>query len=101
MSKKVQSQLLVAPTTRDRADALALVIPDTRAEVYRRALEGGGLPGLEATYAEQLAQLDPIAGYLGLTRLELAARMVAEELQLNDWDPAAGVFRDIDGKPVE
>lgn len=71
---KVQSQLLVPERTRDRADALALAIGEPRAEVYRKALEGAGLPGLEAEYADLLAKVDAVASGMGLSRLELAAR---------------------------
>lgn len=81
--KKVQSQLLVPPMVRDRADALALVTGDTRAEVYRKALEGGGLAALEAQHREALElKLDGPAREFGMTRLELAHRMVADGLTL-------------------
>lgn len=73
---KVQSQLLVPEVTRDRADALAIVRADTRAEVYRLALEGAGLTGLEKTHAAQLTLLDQYAERFGMTRTELVRRMV-------------------------
>lgn len=84
MSRKVQSQLLVPLTTRQRADALALVTNQSRAEVYRLALEGAGLAGLEVQYAEELAKLDPIAAGFGLTRLELAGKMTDDGYHLAD-----------------
>jgi hypothetical protein len=84
MSRKVQSQLLVPLTTRQRTDALALVTDQSRAEVYRLALEGAGLAGLEAQYAEELAKLDPIAVAFGLTRLELAGKMADDGYRLAD-----------------
>lgn len=84
MSRKVQTQLLVNPITRDRADALALVIPETRAEVLRRALEGGGLAQMEWMYRPQLKQLDPHAKRFGMTRTELAGLMVKQGITLKD-----------------
>jgi hypothetical protein len=84
MPRKVQSQLLVPLATRQRADALALVTDQSRAEVYRLALEGGGLAGLEAQYAQELARLDTPADAFGMTRLELAGRMADDGYRLAD-----------------
>ena len=75
---KVQSQLLVPEVTRDRADAIALVRSEPRAEVYRLALEGAGLTGLERTHAKGLAELDALAETFGMTRDALVRRMVAD-----------------------
>lgn len=97
--KKVQTQLLVPEVTRDRADALALAINETRAEVLRRALDGGGLDTLEKTYAEQLSALDPIASALGMKRHTLVRQMLHEGLALADWDPTTGTFRNANGTP--
>lgn len=80
--RKVQSQLLVSMTTRQRADALALVTGETRAEVYRKALEGAGLAGLESTHAADLLKLDTIADTFGMTRLELAGRLADDGLTI-------------------
>lgn len=57
MANKVQTQLLVNPITRQRADALAVVMGEPRAEILRRALEGGGLAALEAEHARLLNYL--------------------------------------------
>lgn len=84
--KKVQSQLLVSPVTRDRADALALVRGESRAEVYRLALEGSGIPGMERDNAEALARLDAVASGMGLSRLELARRAVRDGLTMSDLE---------------
>lgn len=84
MSRKVQTQLLVTRHTRDRADALALVIPETRAEVLRRALEGEGLRSLEWTFRSELKRLDPYAKRFGMTRTELAGLMVEQGVSLAD-----------------
>lgn len=81
---KVQSQLLVSEATRLRADALAIVLDTARAEVFRMALEGAGLAGLEATYATRLEVLDAIADAMGLTRDVLVGRMVDDKLKLKD-----------------
>jgi phage portal protein BeeE len=84
MSRKVQSQLLVDLVDRQRADAIALVTGTKRAEVYRRAITGGGLQELEAQYARELAALDPVATQFGLSRLELAGKMADDGLSLAD-----------------
>lgn len=86
MAKKVQSQLLVSEVTRDRADALALVRDEPRAEVYRLALEGGGLRDLEAQMKEGLEALDSVAAGMGLTRLELARKAVADGYRMSDLE---------------
>lgn len=86
MARMVQSQLIVTELTRDRADALALVLGVPRAQVYRKGLEGGGLQGLEEerTNAELLAELDTIAAAMGLSRLELAARAARDRYSMAD-----------------
>ena len=72
--KKVQSQLLVSEVTRDRADALALVRGEARAEVYRLALEGGGLRQMEEDHKAQLLALGEVAARMGMSYLELARK---------------------------
>jgi hypothetical protein len=87
MARKVQSQLLVSELTRDRADALALVRGEPRAEVYRLALEGDGLRGLEIIHQEALGRLEVLALDMKLSgRLELAKRAVADGLTLKDLE---------------
>ena len=83
MSRKVQTQLLMPRHTRDRADALALVIPETRAEILRRAVEGH-IGKMEYQYRDLLAQLDPHAKRFGLTRTELAGLMVEQGISLKE-----------------
>lgn len=78
MTAKVQSQLLVSPITRDRADALALVRVEPRAEVYRLALEGGGLRQMEKDHAKELEALAEVAARMGLQPLELARKAVQD-----------------------
>jgi predicted transcriptional regulator len=71
--------------TRQRADALALVTNQSRAEVYRLALEGSGLAGLEAQYAQELeARLDTLAEKFHMTRLELAGRLADDGWKLEE-----------------
>jgi hypothetical protein len=83
MTTKVQSQLLVSPVTRDRADALALVMEVPRAEVYRMALEGGGLAALERSHHAGLAGLADLAATMGFqSHLELARRAAADGFKL-------------------
>jgi hypothetical protein len=84
LMKKVQSQLLVSPVTRDRADALSIVRQEPRAEIWRVALEGGGLAALEQTHAADLARLDAVAVAMGTTRADLVARMIHDGFSLAD-----------------
>lgn len=84
MRRKVQSQLLVSLPTRQRADALALVRNEARAEIFRAALEGGGLRELEVIHAPALAELDKLAEKFKMTRLELAGRAADDGLSLQD-----------------
>ena len=88
MSRKVQTQLLVNPNTRDRADALAIVTGETRAEILRQALH---FEWLERTHAALLAQLDPHAQRFGMTRTELAGLMVQQGITLAEL-PALSSF---------
>lgn len=82
--RKVQSNLYVNRTTRDRIDAVALVIPDSRAEVYRRAIEIG-LVRLESDYRPMMASmLAPHAQRLNMSVAELAGEMAERELSLAD-----------------
>lgn len=85
MARKVQSQLLVSEITRDRADALALVRDEPRAEIYRTALEPG-LRAMEDDHSGALQALDAIAAGMGMTRLELAKRAVADGYTLKDLE---------------
>ena len=86
-TKKVQSQLLVSEVTRDRADALALVRGESRAEVYRLALEGQGLRQMELDHQEALERLEALARGMGLSgRLELARRAAVDGYRLSDLE---------------
>ena len=89
MANKVQTQLLVNPITRQRADALAVVMGEPRAEILRRALEGGGLGQLEREHASALAELRMTAARLGLrlgewNPLEFAERAARDGFTLAD-----------------
>lgn len=85
MAKKVQSQLLVSEVTRDRADALALVRGESRAEVYRLALEGQGLRQMELDHRDALEKLEELARQMGLSgRLELARKAAVDSYRLED-----------------
>lgn len=86
MGTKVQSQLLVNQAVRDRADALSLVLNTSRAEVYRMALEGAGLAGLEATYADQVNRLKAIAEGMKMPYLDMARKAVQDEYTLDDLE---------------
>lgn len=86
MSAMFQSQLLVPTVTRDRADALVLVLDVPRAAVFRMALDGAGLAGVEATYAGALARLDAVAERMGLDRLTLARKATEDGFKLADLE---------------
>lgn len=82
--RKVQSNLYVNRTTRDRIDAVALVIPDSRAEVYRRAIEIG-LVRLENDYHAQIVStLRPLAARFGMDVPTLAGLLAERELSPTD-----------------
>lgn len=80
--KKVQSPLIISQATRLRIEALAAVRTETRAEVTRIALEGGGLRALERQHRDELDELGRVAGFLGLGKADLAAQMLAEGMSL-------------------
>lgn len=82
--RKVASNLYVNRSTRDRVDAVALVMPDSRAEVYRRAIEIG-LVRLENDYRAQMYEtLTPHAMRFGVDNATLAGRMAERDLSLAD-----------------
>jgi len=90
MANKVQTQLLVNPITRQRADALAVVMGEPRAEILRRALEGGGLQKMELEYTSELDDLSRIGREIaGMKRgriafLEFAERAARDGFTLAD-----------------
>jgi hypothetical protein len=95
---KVQTQLLVNLITRQRADALAVVMGEPRAEVLRRALEGGGLSGLEQEHHLRVMQFRAKAILLGeggdyLAFAERAARdgfTLADLLEMTEYPERTG-----------
>jgi len=85
MANKVQTQLLVNPITRQRADALAVVMGEPRAEILRRALEGGGLRELEIRQQAEMRDLYTQAERLGSEPvLEFAERAARDGFTLAD-----------------
>lgn len=87
--KKVQTQLLVNPITRQRADALAVVMGEPRAEILRRAIEGGGLAFLEMQHHgllnELIAVSQRLTGVVGSPRyLDFAERAARDGFTLAD-----------------
>lgn len=89
MARKVPTQLRVALVTRNRADAIAIVTGQSRAEVYRHALEGRGLQQMEEAYVNELKAFDAHAARFGMTRLALAGRMAEDGLSMADIESAA------------
>lgn len=86
MATKVQTQLLIAEVTRDRADRLALVRNEPRAEILRLALEGGGLQSLEEQVRDGIAAFDSIAREMGMSGLALAGRAARDRFRLADLE---------------
>lgn len=90
MAKKVQTQLLISPITRQRADSLAVVMGEPRAEILRRALEGGGLHKLELQQNENLNDLSRIGREIAGLKpgrfafLEFAERVARDGFTLAD-----------------
>lgn len=81
---KVGTQLLVSEHVRDRARALAIVRKEKVAEVYRVALEGGGLGELEGRHAEELSRLDLALSTMRVQRSAALAAMVEQRIRLDD-----------------
>lgn len=84
MPKKVQTMLLVTPQIRERANVLALILDEPRAEIYRLALENGGLPWLERRHSGEITELDVIAKALGMDRYELAKNALEEKQSFSE-----------------
>jgi hypothetical protein len=78
---KVQTQLLIPASTRDRIAAIAIASGYTRAEILRQMVEAR-IPQWEARYTEKLGRLDALAERFDMTRGELAEAMVREKLTL-------------------
>lgn len=57
-ANKVGTQLLVSQHMKDRGLALAIVRKERVAEVWRAALEGGGLSALEEQHEDALGELN-------------------------------------------
>lgn len=89
---KVGTQLLVSPHIRARAQALAIVRQESVAEIYRVALEGAGLPGMERAHASSLAllneALDKIEGQID--RRELLNVLIDSKIRYADLFDATG-----------
>lgn len=86
MANKVQTQLLVNLITRQRADALAVVMGEPRAEILRRALEGSGLSAMEREQFVGLSDLYSM-GYRffpALAHLDFAERAARDGFTLAD-----------------
>jgi hypothetical protein len=56
-SNKVGTQLLLSPHVKTRGQALAVVRQESVAEIWRIAIEGGGLAQLEMAHTGALAHL--------------------------------------------
>lgn len=84
--RMVQSQLLTSRITRQRADALALIRNESRAEIWRKAIEGGGIAQMEQEHLQGLIELHDLAARFGFAGggLELAEQMMKEGVTLTE-----------------
>jgi hypothetical protein len=100
-TNKVGTQLLVSPHIKARAQALALIRHETVAEVYRIALEGGGLPHMEAAHVNQLQELYAVLAGMGVDTVEALDIMTRQKMILGDLFLADGKPRArFPGKPL-
>ena len=83
-TNKVGTQLLVSPHIKQRAQALAVVRQESVAEVYRVALEGGGLPALERAHAGALQELAAALEHMKVNRGEALDIMLSSKIRLDD-----------------
>lgn len=87
---KVGTQLLVSPHIRARAQALALVRQETVANIYRVALEGGGLAHMERGHRAELEALNSVLDALPEDRMTLLDQIFAQKLNMRDLFDAEG-----------
>lgn len=92
-TNKVGTQLLVSPHIRARAQALALVRQESVAEVWRRAVEGFGLPGMERANRAELAELDKALEAIGGDRVATLDYLTANKFSYGDLFYANGAPR--------
>jgi hypothetical protein len=81
---KVGTQLLVSPHVKARGQALALVRQESVAEVWRVALEGAGLPGMEKSHAPMLVILNHALDEMGGDRVALLEEITRQKLAMRD-----------------
>lgn len=90
---KVGTQLLVSPHIRARAQALALVRQETVANIYRVALEGGGLGHMERAHRAELERLNAVLDGIGDDRNAILDQITWQRLSFAD-------LFDADGQPL-
>lgn len=83
-SNKVGTQLLVSPHIKARAQALAIVRQETVAEVYRIALEGGGLPHMERAARAALDRLTAALAGQRVDELRALQAMIDQKIRMED-----------------
>lgn len=81
---KVGTQLLVSPHTLDRARALAIVRHEQVAEIWRAALDDGGLNGLERQHAEGISRLHAALNVQKVDKTRAFAAMLRGKLRVED-----------------
>jgi hypothetical protein len=90
----VGTQLLVPADVRDRARALAIVRKESVADVWRHAIEGGGLSMLEANSRELLNQLRRALDVMGVEDVSAALeKMILRRKNLDDLFTQEGNVR--------
>ena len=91
--RKIATSLYLEESMIHRADRIAIVSGMTRSEVLRLALETG-MGTVEHNRRELLEEFRHVAVRFGMTPLELAARMTADEIHYR-------LVRDARTYPVE
>lgn len=102
-TNKVGTQLLVSPHIKQRAQALAVVRQESVAEVYRVALEGGGLPALERAHAGALQELTAALEHMKVNRGDALEIMLSSKIRLDDlyeWDQSGAMRQPRDRFPA-
>ncbi len=82
--KKVSTTLYISPHTVARGQALAVIRHEALAEIWRAALDGFGIRGLERQHAADLRRVEDLIRYTGMDRSVLLKAMLDQGLTLKD-----------------
>lgn len=84
--RKRQASLVLSEVTYCRAAALAIIRNETMAEIWRLAVEGGGLRSIEEQHSYQILRLNFLADRLGIQEggLMLAEMMLRDKHKMSE-----------------